>query len=93
MARRLAKRWVEENATPEFRLKAYKSASRELRNLPGLLKSFRNGKLKINGIDPIVDLGVKMGFDHVIVWSKNREGLIELDKWLQRSGCETTGVW
>jgi hypothetical protein len=93
MARRLAKRWVEANARPEYRLKVYRSAAKELKNLPGLLRSFRDGKLKIAGIEPIEDLGIQPGFDHLIVWSSNRKGLIELDAWFHKSGCETTGVW
>ena len=57
MARRLAKRWVENNARPEFRLTVYRTASRDLRNLPDLLKSFRDGKVKVAGLDAIPDLG------------------------------------
>jgi hypothetical protein len=93
MAKALAKRWVEENAHPEFRLKVYRSAAKELKNLPGLLRSFRDGKLKIAGIDPIEDLGIQPGFDHLIVWSSDRESLVRLDEWFHKSGCETTGVW
>ena len=45
MARRLAKKWVLRKARPEYRLTIYRSANRELRNLPDLLKSFRDGKV------------------------------------------------
>ena len=93
MARRLAKRWVMQKAQPEFRLTVYRSAARELRNLPDLLKSFRDGKIRIAGIDAIPDLGVVAGFDHCEIWTSDRDKLKKLDAWFQRSGCETTGVW
>jgi hypothetical protein len=93
MARRLAKRWVASKANPEFRLTVYRPAGRELRNLPDLLKSFRDGKIRLGGLDPIRDLGVKGGFDHCTVWSSDRARLITLDTWFQKVGCETTGVW
>jgi len=93
MARRLAKRWVLKKAQPEFRLTVYRSARQELRNLPDLLRSFRDGKIKLAGIDPITDLGISAGFDHCEMWTTNRPKLIELDAWFQKMGCETTGVW
>ncbi len=93
MARRLARRWVIQKARPEYRLTIYRSANRELRNLPDLLKSFRDGKVKVAGIDPIPDLGVKAGFDHCEIWTTDRDKLKELDAWFQKMGCETTGIW
>ena len=93
MAKRLAKRWVLQKARPEYRLTIYRSANRELRNLPDLLKSFRDGKIKMAGVEPIRDLGVKAGFDHCEIWTTDKDKLKELDAWFQKMGCETTGVW
>ena len=92
MAKRLARRWIKANVRPEYRITVY-MGPKGLRNLPGLLRSFRDGKIKVGSVDPVRNLGVKAGFDHVELWSANREGLVELDEWLQAVGCETTGVW
>ncbi len=92
MAKRLARKWVEANAAAEYRMTVYRGA-KEVRNLPGLLRSFRDGKIKIGSVAPITDLGLKTGFDQITIWSGDREGLIKLDSWLRQAGCETTGVW
>ena len=92
MAKRLARRWVQANVRPEYRVTVY-MGPKGLRNLPGLLRSFRDGKLKVGSVDPVTDLGIKAGFDHVEIWSADRKGLVALDSWLREVGCETTGVW
>jgi hypothetical protein len=92
MAKSVARRWLEAHTSPEYRMKVYYGAQ-EIRGLPALIRSFRDGKIKIGTIEPIRDLGVKEGFDHFVVWSSNREGLIQLKDWLENRGCETTGVW
>ena len=93
MAKRLATKWLRSHAVPEYRLTIYRGSSRESRNLPGLLRSFRDGRLKIASAPPVADLGIRAAFDHVTVWSKDQEGLQSLDAALQRMGCETTGVF
>ena len=93
MARRLAKKWVLRKARPEYRLTIYRSATRDLRNLPDLLKSFRDGKVRIGDVDPISDLGVNPGFDNCEIWTTDKEKLKKLDAWFQKVGCETTGIW
>ena|SRR3989344_1732649 len=92
MAKRLASRWLRENARPEYRLTIYASSAR-FRNLPGLLRAFRDNHTRIAMIDPIQDLGVESNTERVTVWSTNREGMIKLDQWLTQAGCETTGIW
>ena len=92
MARLVAKRWIEARTHSEYRLTVY-YGSREIRGLPGLLRSWRDAKIKIGGMTPIPDLGLKEGFDHFEVWSSDREGLLEFKTWCEARGCETTGVW
>jgi hypothetical protein len=92
MAKMIAQQWLERQTRPEYRLRVY-YAAREIRGLPALLRSFRDGKLKMGSINPIPDLGVKEDFDSFTVWSSDREGLQELQKWFETRGCETTGVW
>lgn len=92
LARKVADRWLATNAHAEYRLTVYQPAT-PLKNLPAMLRLFRDGRTKIGSVDPIRDLGVKVGFDHLEVWTANREGLVALDKWFQDHGCETSGVW
>jgi len=92
MAKVVAGRWLQDRVRPEYRLKVYYGA-REIRGLPGLLRSFRDGTVKIGSIEPIMDLGIQEGFDHFIVWSSEREGLLKLRTWFEERGCETSGIW
>jgi len=27
------------------------------------------------------------------LWSTDREGIVALEKWLSKTGCDTTGIW
>ena len=92
MAKMVAARWLEVNAHAEHRMKVY-YGPREIKNLPGLLRSFRDAKLKIGSIEPIADLGMREEFDHIVLWSSKRAGLIQLREWFEERGCETTGIW
>ena len=92
MAKTLATRWLTARLRPEYRLKVYLGAY-QIRGLPALLRSFRNGTLKIGSVDPIPDLGILEDFDHFMVWSSDKEGLQALQKWFEKRGCETTGIW
>lgn len=92
MARRVAEAWLRTRVHPEHRLTVYYGA-RDIRNVPSLLRSFRDGKLRVGSIDPISDLGIQEEFDHLVLWSSNREGLRQLQAWFEERGCETTGVW
>lgn len=92
LAKLVATRWLEASVHPEYRLKVY-AGSVEINRVPSLLRSFRDSKLKIGSVDPIPDLGIKEGFDHVELWSSDSEGLRKLQAWFEERGCETTGVW
>ncbi len=92
MAKVVALRWLEAHSHPEFRLKVY-YGPRDIRNLPGLLRSFRDAKIKIGSIEPIEDLGMQEEFDHLTVWSSDHAGLVQLRDWLEARGCETSGIW
>ena len=92
MAKRLASAWLRERSAPHYRLTIYRGHGRESRNLPGLFRAFRDGRVKSGGLRPIRDLGVKPEFDHVVVWSKDAAALQELEGVLRRMGLETSGV-
>ena len=92
MARTVAARWISRVAQPEYRMRVMYGAS-EYRNLPNLLRAFRNGKVNIQGLSPMPDLGVKEAFDALEVWSSDHEAMRILSKWAEKRGFETSGVW
>ena len=92
MAKAVACRWITKVAKPEYRVKIL-LGSKEIKNLPGLLRSFRDGKVAMSGVPHVADLGVKEHFDALEVWSRNHEGLTKLAAWFEKRGFETTGVW
>ena len=93
MAKRLANKWISAHSAPEYRLTIYRGSSKSTTSLPGLLRSFRDGKLKIASALPIPDLGVQPEFDHVIVKSRDCDALSALELAVQKLGCETSGVY
>ena len=94
LARRLAARWLSERASPEYRVKVYTVGSaREKKQLPNLLRSFRDARVHIGSMEPIPDLGVREGFDHFVLWSSDGDALMKLSTWLESKGYETTGIW
>ena len=92
MAKAVASRWLSVHTHPEYHLRVYWGA-RDIRGVPSLLHSFRDGKLKIGSVEPIRDLGIFEDMDGVRIWTANREGLIQLKDWFEARGCETTGIW
>ena len=91
MAKRLATRWVEENATPEYSLVAI--AGFGVPNLPSLMRAFRDSKIKLGSLNPIPDLGVSVTGEKLTLKSRHKDALVNLDAWLRSKGCETTGIW
>ena len=92
MAKLVAARWLEARARPEHRVKVF-YGPREIKNASNLLRSFRDGKLKIGSIDPILDLGIREEFDHMVLWSSDKDALMRLAGWFEARGCETSGIW
>lgn len=92
LARDLARRWLVAQAHPEHRLTIY-YPSMDSRGLPKLLRSFRDARLRIGGMNPVLDLGVQEDFDSVTVWSSDRDGIVRLAAWFEAHGYETSGVW
>jgi len=92
MAKRVASKWIEAHSSPEYRLTIYRGSSKP-NNLPALLRSFRDGKLRIASAEPVPDLGIRPEFDHVVVRSKDFDALTALDEAVQKLGCDTSGVY
>jgi hypothetical protein len=92
LAHKVARRWLEASVRDEYRLTVYQPAS-PIKNLPTMLRSFRDGRVKMGSVKPIPDLGIRVGLDLLEVWSSDHKGLVELDAWFQKHGCETSGIW
>ena len=92
LAKKVAERWICDNARSEYRLQVFGN-SLDIRKLPSLLRSFRDGSIRIAKSEPIKDLGIKEGFDSVTLWSSDRDGLKKLADWFESRGMETSGVW
>ena len=92
MSRRLAARWLRAVSFPEYHLRVLFGA-RDIRNLPNLMYSFRDGKVAMRGVPRVADLGMKVSFDGLELWSKDHDGLVALGSWFEKQGFETTGIW
>lgn len=93
MAKLVARKWLTKEAKVEYRLTAYSSDSRLLKALPSLLRSFRDGRVRLASVQQITDLGIKENGDSVSVWSSDADKMVSLQKWMERHGYDTTGVW
>lgn len=93
MAKLVARKWLTKEAHVEYRLTAYNSDQRMLKALPSLLRSFRDGRVKLGSLQAISDLGVKEEGESVTLWSSDADKLASLQNWLENKGYDTTGVW
>ena len=91
MTREVARRWIIKLAHPEHRFRVY--GVNDIKHLPGLMRSLRDGKIAMAGVNAIPDLGLKEGFDSIELWSRDRVALLKLHSWFEKRGYETTGVW
>ena len=91
MAHLVAGKWLTKLATAEYRFSILYGNYR-IKNLPDLLRSFRDSRVAMTGLKPIKDLGIKESFDGIEVWSSDKVGMIALQKWFEDRNFETTGV-
>ena len=92
MAKAVAHKWLSTITAAEYRIRVMYS-SRGYKNLPNLLRAFRDGKVQIKGLEPLLDLGVQEEFDYVEVWSKDYAGMSKLGQWFDKQKFDTTGIW
>jgi hypothetical protein len=92
MTKRVAAKWLRAVSFPEYRIRVLYGAH-EIRNLPSLLHSFRDGKVAMQDVTRVADLGVKADFDGLTLWSRDHDGLQALGNWFEKRGFETTGIW
>lgn len=92
MTKRVAERWLRSVMYPEYRFKVL-YGSKDFRNMSGLMLAFRDGKVAVQDVPRVADLGVQDGFDGLELWSRDHDGLVALQAWFERRGFETTGIW
>lgn len=96
MARTVAEAWLQQHSRVEYRVAAFPGPRGEIHNLPSLLRSWRDGKVKIANLQSVPDLGIREGSEAGFIeyWSTDANGIRSLTKWLEDRGYETTGgVW
>lgn len=89
MARKLAGQWIDEHSREEYRFNIMASP----RYFGGILRSFRDGRLKLSKVLPLPDLGVEEMSESVQVWSSDRDGLKSLERYFAKIGVETSWIW
>ena len=92
MAKRIATRWILRVAKSEYRITVFHGAKGS-QNIVNFLRCFRDGKVAMQGVHPLSDLGVRDHGDSVEVWTTNREAMVQIKEWFEKRGYETTGVW
>jgi hypothetical protein len=92
MARRVAAKWLQRTAKAEYRFEVLAGAP-DLRHIPNMLRAFRDGKIAVEGVPLIPDLGIRDRRDTLVLWSKDRTGVMALKDWFESRGYETSGVW
>lgn len=94
MARAVATRWVQSCAQVEYRFSIYGFKNRtEARQLASVLRSWRDGRARVAGLEGVGDLGVRDNGDNVEIWSSDSARLRRLAAWLEGRGLETTFIW
>ena len=92
MARRVAAKWLQQTAKAEYRFEVLAKTT-DLRYIPNMLRSFRDGKVAVRGVPLIPDLGMQEHGDSLALWSRDRTAILFLKDWFEKRGFETSGVW
>ncbi len=90
MAKKIAKAWLETNTKREYRMKVLNITRSDF---PNLLRSARDKKIKLTGVDLFPDLGVQEDNENLVVWTSDLESLRKLKNFFERLGMETTFIW
>jgi len=91
MAKTLAKEWLQKNATAEYRFRVYHNG--DSMAYVHLLRSFRDGRLRLAGVEKLPDLGVKEEVGGMTVWSSDWKSVMSLKDFFEKKGMETSWIW
>lgn len=92
MAKKVAQRWLEENAFPEYRFRVLLNGG-DAPAYAGLLKGLRDGRITLQKVARIPDLGVQEEVGSLTVWSANKAGMQSLRDYFMRRGMDTSWIW
>jgi len=90
MTREVVAQWLLKQALPEYRFRVFNPKGKDYMSL---LRSFRDGKTKIAGLDPIPDLGIREEFGGFQVWGSDASRMEKLKNFFEKRGMETTWIW
>lgn len=90
MTKAVARAWLLKHARPEYRFHVLNPNAKDY---PSLLRAHRDGRLKMGGVQPLPDLGIKEDFGGFQVWSSDHSALMTLQRWFERKGLETSWIW
>ena len=80
---------MEDHAKLEYRFYVMASPS----YFTKYLRSFREGRVKLSGVQAFSDFGVKEASDGFYVWSSKFDQLKLLERYFSKVGIETTWIW
>lgn len=94
MSQEIAQQWLEARVTPEYRLEAHPPIHGAIRDLPTILRAWRDNRMRVAKTTSPLDLGVRiLGSGALVVWSSDYPKMKVLANWLTRRGYEVDGVW
>jgi len=91
MAKKVAADWLANNASAEYRFRVYHNADAGV--FVNLLRGFRDNRVKLAGVDPIPDLGLKNEVSGFTIWSSDWSALQSLKTFLEKRGMDTSWIW
>lgn len=91
MAKNVARDWLKARATPEYRFRVYHN--QDLTPYANLLRSFRDGRFKLAGVDQLPDLGIQEHTGHLTLWSSDWAAMMTLKTFFEKKGMETSWIW
>ena len=90
MAKAVVLAWLESNVHREYRMKVFNLTRSDF---PNLLRSARDKKIRLTGVDLFPDLGVQEENENLVVWTSDLDSLRKLSKFFEKRGMETTFIW
>jgi hypothetical protein len=92
MAKSIAEQYLEKLSQTEHRVRIFYGAGGDQRSIPSLLRSFRDGRIRMSGVSPTSHIGLSEEMDGLVVWSSDEEFIRTFCAWCDARGIEHTGV-
>lgn len=92
LVRETAAKWLESVSEAQYRLYIYGPVEK-LPRLVRVLKGVKKGHAAIAKVVNIPDLIIEVGFDRVLITSKEGDKIKRMNVWLEKSGYETSGSY